>query len=155
MERVPSAELVGVAKHSNHILAFHKKSIDGSSKCNMFNSGTGSAMVYGAIYKLKPEHKNELDRFEGKGYGYIDKRIQLKQDGNIYTCFTYSAQQSYIVENLKPYHWYKELVILGAQYLEFPGSYISSIEAIESMQDHDPKRRKENEMLVDNIINYR
>ena len=58
MERVPSAELVGVAKHPNHALTFHKRSNDGSSKCNMFNSE--SDLIYGAIYKLKPEHKNEL-----------------------------------------------------------------------------------------------
>lgn len=76
----------------------------------------------------------------------------VKQDGNEYTYF---AQQSHIVDNLKPYHWYKKLVILGAQYFIFPDSYISSIEAVESMQDHDPKRRKENEILVENIINYR
>ncbi len=155
MERVPSAELVGVAEHSNHKLNFHKKSNDGSSKCNMFNSDAETDLIYGAIYKLKPEHKNELDRFEGKGYGYIDNQIMLKHNGNEYTCFTYLAQQSHIVDNLKPYHWYKILVILGAQYLEFPGSYISSIEAVESMEDPDTTRRKEKETLIESIINYR
>ena len=94
MERVPSAELVGVAKHPNHVLTFHKKSNDGSSKCNMFNSGSG--LIFGAIYKLNPEHKNELDRFEGKGYGYIDNQITLEHNETEYSCFTYLAQQSHI-----------------------------------------------------------
>jgi hypothetical protein len=155
MERVPSAELVGVAKHPNYTLTFHKKSNDGSSKCNMFNSDSESDMIYGAIYKIKPEHKNELDRFEGKGYGYIDNQITLNNNGNGYTCFTYLAQQSHIFDNLKPYHWYKKLVILGARYLEFPDSYISSIEAVESMKDPDPTRRNEKEKLIESIINYR
>ena len=152
-ERVPSAELIGVAKNLNHSLTFHKKSNDGSSKCNMFNSD--SDLIYGAIYKLKPEHKNELDKFEGKGYGYIDNQIMLKHNRNEYTCFTYLAQQSHIVDSLKPYHWYKKLVILGAQYLEFPDAYISSIEAVESMEDPDSTRRKEKEVLIESIINYR
>ncbi len=155
MERVPSAELIGVAKHSNHKLHFHKKSNDGSSKCNMFDSETESDFIYGAIYQLKQEDKSELDRFEGKGYGYIDNQIMLNHNENNYTCFTYLAQQSHIVGNLKPYHWYKKLVILGAQYLKFPVSYISSIEARESMEDPDPTRRKEMEELIERIIKYR
>ncbi|MGI9319820.1 MAG: gamma-glutamylcyclotransferase family protein [Thiogranum sp.] len=155
VERVPSADLVGVAKHPNHMLTFHKKSNDGSSKCNMFNSDTESDLIYGAIYKLKPEHKNELDRFEGKGYGYIDNPITLEHNGNEYTCFTYLAQQSHIVDSLKPYCWYKQLVILGAKFLNFPDSYISSIEAVESMEDPEPTRRKEKDILIENIINYR
>ena len=153
MERVPSAKLVGVAKHPNHVLTFHKRINDGSSKCNMFNSE--SDLIYGAIYKLKPEHKNELDRFEGKGYGYTDNQITLEHNEIEYTCFTYLAQQSHIVSDLKPYHWYKTLVMLGAQFLQFPDTYISSIEAVESIEDPDTTRRKEKETLIERIINYR
>jgi gamma-glutamylcyclotransferase len=155
MERVPSAELIGVAKHPNHRLTFHKKSNDGSGKCNMFNSGSESNLIYGAIYKLKPEHKHELDRFEWKDCGYTENQIALDHDGNEYPCFTYLAQQSHIVDDLMPYHWYKKLVILGARYLEFPGLYISSIEAVGSMEDPDPTRRKEMEMLIERIVKYR
>ncbi len=155
MERVSSAELVGVADHPKHKLTFHKKSIDGSSKCNMFNSCNKSDLIYGAIYKLKPEHKNELDKFEGKGSGYIDNQIMLKLNGNDYTCFTYLAQQSHIVENLKPYHWYKKMVILGTKYLDFPKNYISSIEIVESIEDSNTKRRKEKESLIEDIRKYR
>ncbi len=153
MERVPSAELLGVAKHGNYELKFHKRSNDGSSKCNMFSSESG--LVYGAIYKLKPEHKNELDRFEGKGYGYIDKQITIVHNENEYTCFTYIAQQSHIVDNLKPYHWYKQLVVLGAQYLQFPDTYISSIKEVPSIEDPDESRRREKDELIERIINYR
>ena len=88
MERVPSSKLVAVVKHSHHSLAFHKKSNDGSSKCDLFGTGSESDLVYGAIYKLKSEHKNELDKFEGKGYGYIDSQINLVHEGKEYTCFT-------------------------------------------------------------------
>ncbi len=107
------------------------------------------------MYKLQPAHKSELDKFEGKGNGYIDNQIMLKHNQIEYTCFTYLAQQSHIAESLKPYHWYKKLVILGAQYLEFPGAYISSIESVESMEDPDTKRRKEKEALIERVINHR
>lgn len=152
-ERVPSAELVGVAEHPNHTLAFHKQSDDGSSKCNMFNSDAESALVYGAIYKIKPEHKNTLDQFEGDGY--IAKPIMLKHDGNEYNCFAYMAQHTHLVDNLKPYHWYKELVVLGARHLKLPDSYITNIEVVESMNDPDPIRKVKHETLIENIINFR
>jgi hypothetical protein len=155
MERVPSSKLVAVVKHSHHSLAFHKKSNDGSSKCNLFSTGSESDLVYGAIYKLKSEHKNELDKFEGKGYGYIDSQITLVHEGKEYTCFTYIAQQSHIVDNLKPYHWYKQLIVLGARHLQFPDLYISSIGSVGSVEDLDLKRRKEKEVLIENMIKYR
>ncbi|MFQ5329411.1 MAG: gamma-glutamylcyclotransferase family protein [Thermodesulfobacteriota bacterium] len=155
IERVPSAELVSIAEHSVHKLTFHKKSNDGSSKCNIFKTGKESDLIYGAIYRLNPGHKNDLDRFESKGYGYIDTQITVQGNENMYSCFTYIAQESHITNNLKPYHWYKRLVILGAQYLNFPDSYISSIEAVESVEDSDINRRKEKEVLIEKVIKYR
>jgi hypothetical protein len=104
---------------------------------------------------LNSEHKGELDKFEGKGYGYIDNQVMLMHNEVEYTCFTYLAQQSHIVEGLKPYHWYKQLVILSARYLEFPDAYISSIEAVESMEDPDLTRRNKKSALIERIINYR
>lgn len=154
-ERVPSAELVGVAKNPCHKLIFHKRGRDDSAKCNMRNTGHESDLVCGAIYKLNPEHKDELDRFEGNGYGYVDKEITLEHNGDEHTCFTYIAQQSYIVGSLKPYHWYKKLVIMGARYLDFPSYYISSIEAVESIEDPDHERRLENKELIERISRYR
>lgn len=152
MERVPSAKLIGAAIHPGHRLAFHKKSTDGSSKCNMFQSGSESDRIHGAIYQINYHHKNELDRFEGNGYR--DNQITLHHDREVYPCFTYLAQQSHIVDDVKPYHWYKKLVVLGARYLEFPSTYISSIEAVESMEDPDSDRRRETRKLIERIISY-
>ena len=60
-----------------------------------------------------------------------------------------------IADDLKPYHWYKNLVVLGARYLQFPDTYISSIEAVQSVEDPHEERRKEHEVLIEKIINYR
>ena len=155
MDRINSAELVGVVELRNHHLTFHKKSKDGSSKCNMFTTGCATDSVYGAIYEMEHSRKRVLDEFEGKGIGYIDNQIDLSLRGREYKCFTYLARQSHIVDNLKPYHWYKRLVVLGARYLKFPDSYIASIESVESMQDPDENRRKEQEALIGEIVSYR
>jgi len=154
MVRVSSAELVGVAEVEKRQLAFHKRSIDGSSKCNMINSGHESDRVYGVIYRLNHRHKQGLDRYEGNGYGYMAKQLTLESKGDRYACFTYLAQDSYIADNLKPYHWYKKLVVLGARYLGFPDDYVSAIEAVESTEDPDDKRRRKNVTLIDNIMKY-
>jgi hypothetical protein len=151
-ERVPSAELVGTVELKRHCLTFHKKSHDGSSKCNILETGNERHSVHGAIYRMHPAHKTVLDGFEGKGNGYIDSHINLLHSGQEYRCFTYRAQQTHIVEELKPYHWYKELVLLGARYLQFPEHYVSAIASIESMDDPDAPRRARHHDLIQNMI---
>lgn len=151
-ERVASAELVGVVELKRHRLDFHKKSHDGSGKCNILETGIDSHSVHGAIYQMHPTHKDVLDRFEGKGKGYMDSDIRLHHKGREYRCFTYRAQPSHIVTDLKPYYWYKELVLLGAQYHQFPDHYIASIASVMSIQDPDASRRLESDSLIQNMI---
>ena len=153
-ERVPSAQLVGAVELGQHSLAFEKKSKDGSSKCNLVHTRKESDLVYGAIYELEPTHKVDLDRHEGKGSGYEDGEIALEFQGKQYECFTYFAEPSYIDHDLNPYHWYKNLVLLGAEYLRFPDAYIRSIEEIESVDDHDDLRRRQHESLIEEILNF-
>jgi gamma-glutamylcyclotransferase len=153
-ERVASADLITMAEYSGHLLCFNKRSEDGSSKCNMQKTDFETDRVHGAIYKLSAEQKPVLDRFEGVGKGYQDHQITLKHHGKEYHCFTYLAQPSHTVDNLKPYHWYKQLVLLGAQYLDFPENYLSAIEAVDSMDDSDLKRRQTMQNLIERINNY-
>lgn len=153
IERVPSARLIGVATLAGYRLVFHKKSHDGSSKCNMFETNSAADVVYGAIYEIAPEHKGDLDRFEGNGFGYTDNPIKLSHQAQEYLCFTYLAQPSHIVEDLKPYHWYKDLVLLGAKHLGFPDTYVASIDCVESAEDQDHTRRLEIEVLLEKMLN--
>ena len=155
LERVPSANLLDVIELDKHRLAFHKKSQDGSSKCNLVHTGEESDGVYGAIYQMDSAHKKALDSFEGNGNGYHDSQLTVELHGKEYSCFTYFAQQSYIENNLKPYHWYKNLVVLGARHLQFPDVYVRSIEMIESVEDPDETRRKQHEQLIKKIVNFR
>jgi hypothetical protein len=154
VERVSSARLVGVVELRQYRLMFHKKSTDGSGKCNLVPTGSEFDFIYGVIYEINPAHKSDLDRVEGKGCGYLDHHISLQHQGRKYTCFTYFAQQAYIVDNLKPYHWYKQLVVLGARFLQFSDAYVDSLVSVESVEDPDEKRKQVNEALIEKIINY-
>lgn len=103
---------------------------------------------------MAEEHKVLLDKFEGNGFGYVDKQVKIEFENKIFNCFSYFAQQEYIVNDLQPYHWYKELVVVGSRYLKFPDSYISSISAIDSCDDHDINRRMKHELLLQNIKSF-
>jgi hypothetical protein len=151
---VPSAELVGVIELSQHRLAFQKKGHDGSGKCNLVHTGGESDGVYGAIYQMDVAHKQALDRFEGNGNGYLDSQLTVELHGKDYSCFTYFAQAAHIADGLKPYHWYKNLVVLGAKHLQLPGVYVRSIEMIESVEDLNDARRRQHEFLIEEIRNY-
>ena len=154
-ERVASAELLGVVELRQYRLAFQKKGWDGSSKCNLVHTGETGDGVYAAMYSIATIHKADLDRFEGKGQGYDDVELIVKFQGKLQSCFTYFAQPSHIAHDLRPYHWYKNLVLLGARHLQFPEAYVYGIEALESMDDPDEGRRHTHDQLLDRMRNFK
>lgn len=151
-ERVPSAELVDVVELKHYRLSFQKRGQDGSSKCNLAHTGEESDGVYGAIYQIDSAHKPILDRFEGNGYH--DSQLTVEFNGKECSCLTYLAQPSYIQNSLKPFHWYKELIVLGAKHLQFPNAYIRSLESIESIEDPDEERQIQHQSLIERILQY-
>jgi hypothetical protein len=152
---VPSAHLVGVIELNQHRLAFQKRGSDESGKCNLVRTGEESDSVYGAIYQMDSVHKQALDCFESNGNGYHESQLTLELHGKEYSTFTYFAQASHIADGLNPYHWYKNLVVLGAKHLQFPDVYVRSFELIESVEDLDETRRKQHELLIEKILNFR
>ncbi len=155
IERIPSAKLVGVTEISGYELTFHKRSKDGSGKCNLAESGEADSSAFCAIYEIDAEEKPALDKAEGKGFGYLETQMSVKHNEAEYACFSYLAQRSHIVGHLKPYHWYKEMVVLGAWYLELPNHYIQTILSIQSEQDPDTERRRMNEALLERMREFR
>ena len=45
-----------------------------------------------------------------------------------------------INNSLKPFHWYKDHVLIGARENGLPADYIAQIEAVESLDDPKPER---------------
>lgn len=146
--RVPSARIVGVVEMANYMLAFHKRSIDGSGKCLIYPEQGEHHKVYGVLYEFDAREKANLDALEGSGKGYCEQFVQFSLNGETYTPYIYVAQSTHIDQSLVPYHWYKNLVLAGARYHGFPAEYIAAIEAIPSRVDIDAQRTEENENIL-------
>ena len=140
-----SARLLGTGFVENRELRFNKRSLDASGKCSVEPAGAG---VHVAVYALDAADKTALDEIEGVGQGYHDSLIDVPGFSD---CATYVAEDDHKDDDLRPYDWYRELVLLGCHYLEFPAAYIASIAAIDSIPDPDRQRRELNEDLIRRI----
>lgn len=138
--RVPSATFDTVARLEGHVLKFRKRSnMDGSAKCDIVETANRNDRVWGVVFDIDAGEKFDLDRAEGLGYGYEEKRVELTgTNGRKIHAFTYYATD--IDENRKPYTWYTEHVLRGAKEHGLPAEYVAAIEKIESIQDPDRQR---------------
>ncbi|WP_386082698.1 gamma-glutamylcyclotransferase family protein [Vreelandella sp. F11] len=140
-ERVPSAEAIGCFTLSHHDLRFHKLSKDGSGKCDAFFTSDSESVIYGVLFKIDSAEKSALDRAEGLGYGYEEKEVTVLSvhDENPVTATTYVATK--IDEKLKPYSWYVNHVLIGANEASLPQDYIDiKITSVETVEDSDKER---------------
>lgn len=143
-ERVPSATAIGVVEAKSWSLAFSKRSVDLSGKCNLYETGNQEDVVHGVLYEMDIKHKANLDRAESKGHGYNERIASFTLNGKSYTPFTYIADSKFVDESLFPYDWYKRFVIEGARYHSMPEAYIAWLDSFTSVADPDNKRNSEN-----------
>jgi len=141
--RLPESRFQGTAAIKGRSLRFHKRSIDSSGKCNIT---TDDGSIHVAVYELSEEEKTRLDEIEGVGAGYVVEKIDVPGFGE---CFTYAATPSHIDERLRPYTWYKELVLAGCGHLDFPADYLAMIGNIEAIDDPDQDRHASNMRIVE------
>lgn len=149
-ERVPSAIFHKVAIVHGFTLRFHKRSNDGSAKANAFYTGNPSDEIFGAIFDIDESEKYELDEAEGRGRGYSQITIHPRGDGKEEEMFAYVADESVIDDSLKPYTWYKDLVVCGAREHSFPEDYIRKIESVPAKQDTNIARDEKHRKLLSN-----
>nr|WP_079782950.1 gamma-glutamylcyclotransferase family protein [Pseudomonas sp. LPH1] len=138
--RVPSAERIGVFTLVEHTLRFHKMSKkDGSGKCDALFTGNPDDYVIGALFEISNDEKCILDRAEGLGYGYEEKRITVSDSqGNTYEAVTYYATNT--DPSLLPYSWYLHHVINGAKETGVPSTYLDALLATDSREDPNKER---------------
>lgn len=124
-DRVPSARAVGAAFLSGHTLRFHKRGFrDGSGKADARACGAAGAGVWGVLYEIDPGEKADLDRAEGLGRGYDEKRVLVTDLGGAgHRAWMYSAHPSAIDAAAVPFAWYLELVRAGAEEHGLPADY--------------------------------
>jgi gamma-glutamylcyclotransferase (GGCT)/AIG2-like uncharacterized protein YtfP len=143
--RVPSARFVAVADLPAHRLRFHKSAGDGSAKCDAEETGHPDHRVIGVIYEIADNEKPDLDRHEALGFGYDEKQVEAITEQGRFHAWMYFATR--IDDSLKPFHWYKDHVLIGARENGLPADYITQIEAVES--NNDPRhKRHERELAI-------
>jgi gamma-glutamylcyclotransferase len=120
-------------------LRFHKRSDDGSGKCNIMETGSQKDRVYGVIYAIPKEQLPKLDEAEGFRKGYDHKCIPLP-DSSKETALAYVAEINYVSERLLPYKWYWELVVAGAEQHGLPVNYIEELRKQGWKEDPKPNR---------------
>ena len=145
-DRVPSAEARGTATLMGHELRFHKKSKDGSGKCDAHETNNPEHSVIGVVFEITESEKPQLDAKEGLGYGYEEKVVTLtSKSGEEIAAVTYYATS--IDPNLKPYPWYLHHVLTGAEENGLPADYVQRIRSISSVKDPKPERH-DREMAI-------
>lgn len=142
-QRVPSAKAISPAKLSSHRLKFHKVGQDGSGKCDIEHTGEPQDFVMGVIYEVPISELPALDKAEGLGAGYEKKDVSLHTHAKneLITAFTYYA--THIDQDVIPFDWYKEHVLIGAEEHQLPVAYIqSAVTSITAKPDPDKDRHK-------------
>jgi cation transport regulator ChaC len=144
--RCPSARALGVAELRGHELRWHKRSIDGSGKCDIVSVADNTASVFGVLYEIAASEKSKLDRAEGLGAGYKEVDITVVHSGQPRTVKAYVATD--IAPVLQPYVWYRDLVLAGAAEHALPAAYIEHLKAVIAIDDPDRERHASNMKLI-------
>jgi gamma-glutamylcyclotransferase len=145
-ERAPSATAIGIGQLEGYALRWDKRSWrDGSGKCDAEFTGQWSDVVWGVVFELAPEDKPALDQAEGLGNGYMEKVVRILTEAGPTTAVTYLATDK--DASIRPYHWYKALVIAGAREHGLPSRYRSRLELVATVSDHDPVRASVHNVL--------
>ena len=143
VQRVPSAKLIGTGIVPGFGLRFHKRSLDGSAKCDIVEADSD---IHVAVFDIPFAEKPLLDKVEGLGSGYDEKQIAVPGFGD---CQTYKAAETHIDPALTPYSWYKALVLVGSAFNNFTKRYIQSIQDVSDQRDPDEQRHAKNMALVE------
>jgi gamma-glutamylcyclotransferase len=145
-ERAPSGIKVAVGWVPNHRLTFHKRSSSNSGKCDAETTQGAEDRVWGVIFEIDSVQKADLDLLEGLDRGYSEKTVEVISGEKRFSAVMYYATDK--DPSLKPFSWYKELVVAGAREHLLPHEYIASIENVESIEDPDAARAiKQRELL--------
>ena len=132
------------------MLRWHKRSNDGSGKCDIVSVSSPKAHVFGVLYRVAVREKCALDKAEGLGQGYTEIDIDVLCEGVRTAAKAYQATD--IDHTLKPYSWYQALVVAGAKEHRMPKEYISQLEAVATQEDPNRARHNKNMRLIGKLL---
>lgn len=142
--RCPSAQAIGIAVAAGYGLKFFKRSNDKSGKATLDKVAQPGRQVYGVLFKINKCQLPPLDRAEGKGKGYdrFDNfSVTVLPERTQVHVITYIASACAVDDSLKPYDWYRALVIWGAHQHKLPKTYIASLFEFASIIDQKQNRK--------------
>ncbi len=145
-DRCPSARSLGVAELTGYELRWHKRSKDDSGKCDLVRTGQPGASVFGVLYEIANSEKAGLDKAEGLGSGYDETEVEVLRGADKLKATAYVATAT--DPALKPYSWYRALVIAGAKEHGLPADYIARLETVAATDDPDRARHDKRMRLI-------
>ena len=143
--RVPGVNALGPAVLPGYELRWHKRSVDGSGKCSIEPSASAAAVVHGALYTIPKAEKHLLDRVED---GYEEITVAVQSSHGSVSAQTYVAGPTRIDDSLRPYAWYRDLVVSGAESHNLPAEYVESLRLVVVWQDQDVERASRNRVSL-------
>ncbi len=141
-ERIGEIKLAGVVELPGWRLCFDKRGADGSAKANLRPAPGSDQVAWAAAYRVQPNQLPALDRFEGCGGGYETFRFDVSVQGRWQPALAYLTPSHWTTESMRPYDWYRALIVAGAGYLGLPAAYVASIRAFPVIIDPDTGRRR-------------
>jgi len=147
--RVPSARVIGRCRLDGYGFSLKHPSLDGSGKCNIFPADMDNTQVVGVLYEIQnPMQKRILDEIEGEQFGWGAIEVDVRNQNVTRQAFTYTACANPPEQSAPPYHWYHEIVLLGALFHGLPDVFVEQIVKTKSQPDLDYSRNKMNQALV-------
>ena len=142
--RVPGVTALGAASLVGYELRWHKRSVDGSGKCSIVVSAGSAEIVHGALFSIPYEEKHLLDQAEFLGNGYDEITIRVRSSHGSTSARTYVAATTHVDESLRPFSWYQDLVVCGAEAHRLPAEYVDRLRRVRALDDHDAERARRN-----------
>ena len=142
LQRVPGAKLVGRGILRGYELKWHKVGQDGSGKCDLVSVNGSGALIHGVLYALSRHEKALLDRFEGLGFGYDEREVEIESPETLVSAWIYQATN--IDSSLLPFTWYRALVAAGAREHGLPAEYLGRILTVAARDDDNEARARSN-----------
>jgi gamma-glutamylcyclotransferase len=145
--RVPGATVLGTASVAGRQLQFHKRSKDGSGKCDIPQTGDPADIAHGVLFDVPDQQPAALDRAESAGYGYERTTIDVSFGGSDISAGVYLAVPQHTDARLLPYDWYHALVVAGARQNSLPADYVSRLADVPTKPDSDLARETRREAI--------
>ena len=141
--RCPSTRARGIAVAAGYRLEFFKRGKDKSGKATLVKLAQPGQQVFGVLFEIGIGGRPALDKAEGKGSGYDridDFTVNMLPDGTQAQVTTYLASCSAIDDRLKPFDWYHDLLIAGAEQHKLPEEYVVKLREYATIPDPHPNR---------------